>query len=490
MADVLPLTLLDPRLVGLCEAILGQAQVPGAIAAVVAEGRSYLHCYGVKSKGSPEPVGPATGFNIGSCSKAFASATLAALIGEGLADWDDPVKKWVPEFALMDETLTDQVTLRDLSGNRLGLTRQGLPEYGITPSLAPEEVVARLRYTPMAYPLRSRFTYVNAGHTACALAAGRIGGKGFLPTLRERILAPLDMTTTSGGSATPHDLDDLAGWHVVRDGVVHEIAPVFTDMYLASGGMVVSGQDALQWLRLHLGQGTVDGMKVIAADALAETHRPQIVAIPGRDIPSLFHPEAHMGAYGLGWAVADLHGEPMVTHSGSDLGVCAQTTFFPRAGIGVAVYSNSYGGGPAPVALSFAIASTLLGRGQRDWFSHFRQFSSQPSPAPAPEPTDQDPSEFVGSYLHPGDGPLDISWDGTRLTGHFRDSERFTFDLAPAGPDRFALSIAAVELAPLLWPDIHYLTFTRDEGRIVRAEISGFFEGRRYIRSDESQRRD
>lgn len=482
MHEFLPLEMLDPQLLGLCDAILGHAQVPGAVVAVVAEGRGYLHCHGVKSQATLEPVRPSTGFNIGSCSKAFASATLAALIGEGLADWDDPVTKWVPEFALCDPALTAQVTLRDLSGNRLGLARQGLPEYGMTPRLNPEEVIARLRHTPMAYPLRSRFTYVNAGHTACAVAAGRIGGKGFIPTLRERILTPLGMTTTSGGSATPHDLNDLAGWHVVRDGVVHEIAPVFTDMYLASGGMVVSGHDALQWLRLHLGQGTVDGVEIIAGEALAETHRPQIVAIPGRDIPSLFHPEAHMGAYALGWAVADLRGEPMVTHSGSDLGVCAQTTFFPRAGIGIAVYNNAFGGGPAPVALSFAMASTLLGLAPRDWFGHFRQFSNHPSTPPEPEPTDQDPAEFIGSYLHPGDGPLDISWDGVQLTGQFRDSDRFTFDLAPTGPDRFALSIAAVELAPLLWPETHFLTFVREADRIVRVEISGFFEGRHFVR--------
>ena len=43
----------------------------------------------------------------------------------------------------------------------------------------------------------------------------------------------------------------------------------------------LSGNEHLaQWLRLQLGNGTYAGEQVIDADALAETHRPQVFRVP------------------------------------------------------------------------------------------------------------------------------------------------------------------------------------------------------------------
>ena len=78
------LDLLDPRLRPLCAAILGATQVPGASVAVVMADKGYHFAYGKRFVDTPDPVTLDTGFNIGSCSKAFVSATLASLVAEGL----------------------------------------------------------------------------------------------------------------------------------------------------------------------------------------------------------------------------------------------------------------------------------------------------------------------------------------------------------------------------------------------------------------------
>ena len=297
--------------------------MPGASIAIVAGDRGYHYSYGVKSLRTGEPVTVNTAFNVGSCSKAFVSACVASLVADKRVSWDDPISKFVPEFQLYDPAVTKQVTLRDLSGNRLGIPRAGLTEFGFDPSQAVGPALEGLRYTAPICGLRERHTYVNGGHTAVALAAGRITGQGFIATLRERLLAPLGMNCTSGGLAARDDLPDQAGWHCVADGQVTAIDTVYSDWYLGGGGMSVSGADALQWLRLHLNGGVVDGQQVIARDALLETHTPQIVALPGKDIISLFHPGAHMAAYGLGWAMTELEGHPLVIHSGGDFGIAA-----------------------------------------------------------------------------------------------------------------------------------------------------------------------
>jgi CubicO group peptidase (beta-lactamase class C family) len=447
LAPPAPLDLLEPRLRALCDAYLGAGKVPGASVAIVAADQRYHHAHGVKVAGQDAPVTAATGFNIGSCSKAFASATVAALVGEGLAQWDDPLTRWVPEFALHDPTLTAQVSLRDVCGNRLGLPRVGFTEYGFVPSVPVERILGGLRHTAPIHPLRDRFTYVNAGHTAAALAAGRIGGLGFLPTLRQRLLEPLGMTGTSGGAAAESELADRAGWHI-RDGEqVLAVDQVFADHYLGSGGMVVSGQDALQWLRLHLNGGLVDGHQVLPRAALLETHRPTAVATPGKDVLSLFYPGARMGAYALGWAVADLEGHPVVCHSGSDYGVTAMTLLLPRAGIGIAVYANALTNVVVPLA--HALAATLLALPPRDWLAYYKAAAAAitPPPAAAPQPGVQAAlplADYAGVYSHPADGPLQIQPAGETLAGHFPDGNLMDCDLKPLGGHRFALQFNQV----------------------------------------------
>ena len=476
--------LLDLRLHAQCDAILSAAKVPGASVAIVVGDKGYHHARGIKSIITGAPVTADTGFNIGSCSKAFASAAVASLVAEGLVRWDDPISTWVPEFQLHDPKLTELVTLRDLGANRLGLPRAGLGDFGLDPRFPAENLFARLKHTPSAFPFRDRFGYLNAGHAANSVAAGRITGKGYLATLRERILAPLRMNGTSGGEATPHELTDLAGWHVVVGGEVVAIDPVFTDQYLSSGGMVVSGRDALQWLRLHLNGGLVDGKQIIPREALLETHRPHALARPGT-LSGCLYPGARMGAYGLGWGVSDLEGQSLIAHSGSDLGVTAMTLLLPDAGIGVAVYANINGRAPGAQALAYALAATLLGLKPRDWLAYFDAFTPPP-PAPAASPdTAAHPADlalYAGCYEHPADGAFDVRIEGERLLCNVRDAYRMEAVLLPFGEHRFRMALIAPEWKGGPGAESLTVSFSVEAGVARQANLPAQFAGRPFIR--------
>jgi CubicO group peptidase (beta-lactamase class C family) len=477
---------LDAAILAQVEAIMTAAGIPGASIAVIADGQSYHHAYGVKSVQTGARVTLDTAFNIGSCSKAFSSATIAALVAKGLCAWDDPVTRWVPEFQLYDPAITALASLRDLAANRLGLPGAGLTESGFDPSFPAEHIFERLRHTPPAFPFRGGFGYVNAGHAANAVAAGRITGKGFLPTLREHILTPLGMTGTSGGAVALNELADVAGWHVVINDAAQAIDPVATDQYLGSGGMVVSGRDALQWLRLHLGGGVVDGHEIIAQNALRETHRPHSIAKPEQGPISLFYPKALMAAYALGWAVSDVEGHRLVMHSGSDLGVQAHTLLLPDRGIGIAVYGNGIGGGPGTLALAFAIAGQLLGLAPRDWFDWFESLRPKPplaDPVTATAISETDLALYRGTYEHPADGPLDIVLKGGKLVGVLRHAYRLGFDLTPVGEHRFVMALSAPEWRGVAAGERFAMSFAVDGGRAIRAEMSGPFQGRPFERT-------
>lgn len=480
-----PLNLLVPGLPAQCRALLEAGQVPGASIAVVVGDRGYHYSHGVASLASGEPVRPETAFNIGSCSKAFASATVASLVASGQVRWDDPVVQWVPELKLWDPEITRRVTLRDLSANRLGLPRAGLTEFGADPALPAEWIFERLQFTEPLFPFRDRFGYVNAGHTVNSVAAGRITGQGFLPTLRERILAPLGMNDTTGGAAARQELRVAADWHVSIDGTPRRIDAVFTDQYLAAGGMWVSGRDAVQWLRLHLNGGLVDGRQVIARDALLETHRPHSVATPGKDGASLFYPGARMAAYALGWGVSDLEGEALVAHSGGDLGITAQTLLLPRAGIGVAVYCNVNGPGSIVLATAYAVAAALLGLKPRDWLAYFEAFVPPVQAAPVPAADAGSPvwDLYAGTYEHPGDGPLSVERTAEGLRGTLVKGNRMLFDLAPLGDHRFHM-----RWVDPVWrnaPGIGalVLSFVVEAGRSIRCDLASIGSTRRFVRT-------
>jgi CubicO group peptidase (beta-lactamase class C family) len=465
------LDFLDPRLKAICAAYLQAAGTPGASVAIVAGDRGYHHAYGVKSLRTGEPMTAATAVNIGSCSKAFVSATLASMVADKLVSWDDKISAHVPEFQLYDPAVTQQVTLRDLCANRLGLPRAGLTEFGFDPSQPVESALQGLRHTPPLCGLRERHTYVNAGHTAVALAVGRISGKGFLSTLRERVLAPLGMHSTSGGLAAKTELADQAGWHCMAAGQQVAIDTVFSDWYLGGGGMSVSGVDALQWLRLHLNGGLVDGQQVIPREALQETHTPQTVALPGKDIISLFHPGAHMAAYGLGWAVTKLEGHPLIIHSGGDFGIAAMTLLFPRDGIGIACYCNSSSRGTVP--LPYALAACLLGLKVRDWKAYFEAAlpAVNTSPAAAVLPTTADAlALYAGRYTHPADGELQLEISGEKLNGNFLRGYRTAFSASPVGEHRFVIDFESAEWQGLTAVEKSMLHFTVQEGRVTQVE--------------------
>ena len=480
-----PLNELDTALVPLCEEALRARQSPGASITVVVADQSHHFSYGLKSLRDGGAITPQTGFDIASCSKAFVSATMAALVAEGRVSWDDPITRYVPEFQLYDPAVTQQVTLRDLSANRLGLPRAGLTNFGYDPSLPGEHVFASVRHTPPLHPLRQRFGYFNPGHSANAVAIGRITGQGFLATAREKLLLPLGMHHSSGGVDARTTLADQAAWHCLDEGRWTNIDTVFSDQHLGAGGMVVCGLDAAAWMRMHLNGGKVDGQQVIDRQALAETHAPQTVARPGEDIASLFYPGAHMAAYALGWAVSDFEGHALLCHSGASFGVSSMTMLLPRSGIGIAVYLNAAGGDAPPLA--YAIAAQLLGVQQRDWAAALT-LPALPATANAsnrspPETAMLPLAAYAGVFNHPADGPLaiDITADGNSLVGNLSHGYRLSFTMGARGAHRFALRFNHPEWRSMPAAEKPELVFTVTNGRATAARLVAGVLGREFL---------
>src|SRR5919199_580964 len=116
------------------------------LTSVVGGGGAVIFCqgFGLRDVGRRLEVTPHTLFPIASCTKAFTTLGLAILVDEGKLDWDAPVRRYVPTFALHDPVATERMTPRDLVTHRSGLPRHDLVWY--KSACTRRELFDRLRY--------------------------------------------------------------------------------------------------------------------------------------------------------------------------------------------------------------------------------------------------------------------------------------------------------------------------------------------------------
>ena len=117
-----PVQEIAPDYAGEAQRIMDGLHATGMTAAVLIDGKIvYSGALGSIEDGKPAKVTPDTLFPIASISKAFTTTALAMLVDEGKIAWDDPVRKYIPEFAMYDPWVSEHFTVRDALTHRSGL---------------------------------------------------------------------------------------------------------------------------------------------------------------------------------------------------------------------------------------------------------------------------------------------------------------------------------------------------------------------------------
>lgn len=454
------------RLDALIRDALAETGVPGLAMAivhddVVVETRGY----GVREASGSDPVTADTVFPLASMSKPITSTIVAALVSEGLVDWDDRVADLYPGFAMSEPWVTHEVRVRDFLSHRSGLP-EGAGDVLVDLGIEREELLRRVRYIIPNSSFRSQYDYCNIGYTAGAIAAAMPSGLSWEDAAATYLYTLAGMTSTSSRFADLLAAPNRALEHVKRDGVWVHLMETADDAESPAGGVNSNVVDLARWMRLQLGLGVLDGQRLISAAALGETRRPQIVSSPHPD------PNSLTGFYGLGW---DLGYTPQallqVSHSGAfNLGAATTVYLIPDAQIGIVILSNAY-----PIGLVEGLAASfidlaLTGTLTRDWLQLFQsafaalvqQVASEASdfdyadppttPAPAwPNAT------YLGRYANDLYGEIEIIADGGGLAivegpnrttyplTHF-DGDVFSYE--PVGENAFAVSGVIFTVGP------------------------------------------
>jgi CubicO group peptidase (beta-lactamase class C family) len=359
-----------PDLEKLVTQTLKKTGVPGMAIVVVHKDKVvYSKGFGVRREDQAGPVDEDTVFMLASVSKPIASTLLALLVGEELVAWDDRLINLDANFRLYDPYVTRQVTLRDMLCHRSGLPDHAgdlLEDLGFGRT----EVLERLRHVKPASSFRSAYAYTNFGYTAAAVAAARKAGKSWEDLAAAKLYQPLGMKSTSSRFADYAAAKNRAHLHVKQEGKWIAKYVRDADAQSPAGGVSSTARDLAQWIRLQLGGGKLGGKQIVAAKALAETHRPQIVSRPPNNPTT-----DRANFYGLGWNVSyDDRGRVRLGHSGAfDLGAATAVSLVPSADLGIAVLTNA-----APIGVPEGIVASFLdlvldGKVEKDWVEFYRR---------------------------------------------------------------------------------------------------------------------
>ena len=340
--------------------------VPGlSIAIVTGDQVVYLKGFGVRRLGEAASVSADTVFQLASVSKPVASTVVAGLVGGHAVSWDDRIAALIPGFQMAAPATTAHVTVRDMLSHQ-----SGLPEFAgdvlVDVGFSRHELIEHTRFIALEAPLRTHYAYSNVGYSIGAAAAARPTGIAWEDVSELLLYRPLGMKSTSSRFADYLAAPDRASLHVRVNGAWVPAPANDDDAEAPAGGVSSSARDMAKFLRLQLRNGKFGDKRVIAAAALAETRRPQVVSSPGNP----------PGYYGLGWNVStDAQGRTRINHSGAfNSGAATVVSMIPSEDVGIVVLSNSFPIG-VPEALAAGFFDLLFqGAISRDWVALYGQF--------------------------------------------------------------------------------------------------------------------
>ncbi len=352
-----------PQFDAYAEKTFQRSGVPGmAVAIVKNDTVVYLRTFGVKNTTTKEPVDNFTRFQLASISKSFTTATIASMVGDGELSWDDTIISRNPGFRLNDSYLTEHATLRDLLTHRTGLPAYAGDDLQYELGYNRSEILGNLWQIKPVSGFRTAYNYTNAGVTVSAETAAKRAGMPWETLVTERVIVPAGLANTSPRFVDFASSPDHADTYALVNGTMTAQPLINDDPNSPAGGVSSTITDMTRYARLQLNDGTIDGKQIIAAQALRETHSPQMI---------MRWTNTSITTYGMGWEVASANGRITVAHGGDlSSGVSTLITLYPEDKMAIVVLTNAF---PEGHTLCAAITNGwsdlyYTGKMDRDWY--------------------------------------------------------------------------------------------------------------------------
>ena len=354
------------QIAAMLEGPVARGEMAGA-ATLVWRGGQVVHCAAVgwRDREADVPLTRDSLFRIASLTKPITSVAALMLADEGRIDLDDPISAVAPEFAAprvlrapdgpLDDTVAADrpITFADLLTHRAGLTygafhpgplakaHAAVLGADIDSVVAPGAWIAGLAALPLIDQPGAGFHY---GHSTdlLGLLIARLEGEPLGAVLQRRIFGPLGMADT-GFTVPPDKRDRRAGLYgfdaqgrsiplaTAPGGATVAERPADMSFVSAGAGLWSTLDDYLAFARLFLGDGAVDGVRLLKPETMARMTTNQLTDDQRARASLLGLPTFDAGnGFGLGVAVVTDPATASVTRG--------------KGGLGTVGWPGAYGG--------------------------------------------------------------------------------------------------------------------------------------------------
>lgn len=294
-------------------------------------------------------------FQIGSISKPFTAVAIMQLVEQGIIDLDEPIITYIPEFSLLPNPIlggnSDNITTRMLLSNTSGIvTNWNYAFFTTGYEHYQGNMNSLLNWLPtrhMSFSEGDVYEYANVGWTLLGILVARVTGhtnyfEGFDQYTQENIFSPLGMDRSTF-VLSPQMTNFARPYMAIGMQDTMTSVPA-----LSAGSMFSSANDMARFMHAILGDGTVDGARLLQPETIAymlQSHT------PAGGVP-----------YGLGFAHSiSPDGFSAVGHSGGTIHYFSNMIFNTETNLGVFVSTNTEAGAMlAPALTNIMLQSAIM----------------------------------------------------------------------------------------------------------------------------------
>lgn len=314
------------------EAAMLRLHVPGLALGLIHSEQEYTAGFGVTNLENPLPVNAQTLFQVGSITKTVTALAAMRLVEQGKLNLDDPLRTYLPDLHLKDETVASRVTLRHLFNHTGGWVGDYFDDSGFgNDALA--KAVEKMAGLHQETPLGEIWSYNNAGFYLAGRILEVVTSQTYETVAQEYVLQPLGMSLSFFSAADAITYRVASGHDAVYPG--EERQPKVARPWWLSrssnplGGLVSTIDDMLRYARFQMGDGcAADGTRLLAAESLANMHTPGVPAANGEYC-------------GIAWFIHDVDGERIIRHGGATNGQMATFVVIPSRRFALVMLTNS-----------------------------------------------------------------------------------------------------------------------------------------------------
>ena len=380
--------------------------VPGTALGILMDGEEEHAVFGVANLETQEKVTPETRFQIGSVGKTYTATATMQLIAAGKIDLYAPVRTYLPDLQLQDESVAERVTILHLMTHTAGWWGDTFFETGDGDDAISKLVEEWLPKLPQYAPLGMFASYNNGATILLGRVLEVVEGKRYRDIIQDLLLDPLGMSYSTYDIAEAESLPYSLGYHSGPQGTELQ-TPLHLPRSLepAGGNFWSTTPEQLLFARLHLSDGVApDGTRLLPAYStqLMRTTQSSFSGVSAM----------HMG---LIWFVQEIGGVRFATHIGDTFGQHTTLLLAPDQGFAMVLLTNAEpGGGAAASAANVVAARAYLGMDEAAALVGVGAGSSFASDTSPLDLSAAELAEYTGRFETPIDATI-LRVDGDQL---------------------------------------------------------------------------